>query len=362
MVKRFFRHRIVHTHWPLAAVLLLGFGVGWVAHSSAFFGDTQMYRGTILRDDDNEYPLVSPLLSCDVGPEDAFPEFEPIKNSLISLIAEQKHSGATTDTSVYVRSLKTGRWFEINGSQTYAPASMLKVFVMMAYYQEAQDNPAVLGRQLAFEVSVHSLEDTPGAVIPHLVAGNYYSVSKLIRQMIVYSDNDALNTLVDNFDAQTLAAFNGIFVDLNIPSPAAQTEHSLDFMSVSEYSMIYRVLFGATYLSAAASNDALRLLSEAQYQEGIVAGVPQGTTVAHKFGVRHVPTSPAMASAELHDCGIVYYPNHPYLLCVMTRGKDFGHLQQALQDISHIAYLGLDAFYKNLPSSKATPTIPTKAQ
>jgi hypothetical protein len=65
--------------------------------------------------------------------------------------------------------------------------------------------------------------------------------------------------------------------------------------------------------------------------------------VSHKFGVRNIladgakPTDEPTAR-ELHDCGIIYYPNNPYFLCVMTRGKDFPTLEGVIKDISKIAW------------------------
>ena len=41
---------------------------------------------------------------------------------------------------------------------------------------------------------------------------------------------------------------------------------------------------------------------------------------------------------QLHDCGIVYYSNHPYLLCVMTKDKTIENLADAIKDISHLVY------------------------
>ena len=328
------------------AMVALGAVAGWFLHS--FFGGKQqsVFRGTVLRNDTNQYPLISPLLACDVGSEDAFPEFQPLKTKLNNIIDAQMQSGSIGGASIYLRSMKGGRWFAINGDTKYAPASLLKVFIMVAYYKEAESNPEILQKQLAFEGSPDSANDTPGEVIPHLVPGRQYSVEDIIRQMIVYSDNDALNTLVDNFDQNTFAAFTNMFTELNIPSPAKVSESTLNFMSVSEYSLVFRVLFGATYLSDSYSEKALQLLSQAQYKQGVVAGVPASVSVAHKFGVTTLPaTASAGSTNELHDCGIVYYPNHPYLLCVMTRGNNFAYLQQFIKDISNAAYAGVDTFY-----------------
>jgi hypothetical protein len=40
---------------------------------------------------------------------------------------------------------------------------------------------------------------------------------------------------------------------------------------------------------------------------------------------------------EFHDCGIVY-SGTPYLLCVMTKGKNYNDLQEAIRKISALTY------------------------
>jgi hypothetical protein len=41
---------------------------------------------------------------------------------------------------------------------------------------------------------------------------------------------------------------------------------------------------------------------------------------------------------ELHDCGIVYLPDNPYLLCVMTKGNDFAKMEKIIEEISRLSY------------------------
>lgn len=329
-----------------------GIAGGWYLHQAT----PSMYKGGVLYQSNAPFTYIDPLFACDVGSQEAFPEFAPLKSQLTDLINKKIAAGDAQAISVYARSLRSGRWIEINPGQTYAPASQLKVFVMMAYYREADDtdNPDLLNKKIIFEASASSTQDNPGQIIPHLVGGQAYAIQQVINQMIIYSDNDALNTLVDNFDSQTLVAFNSIFANLNIPSPVTQSESALNFMTVDNYAMIFRVLFGSTYLPTRYSEQALGLLARAQYKDGIVAGVPGNLKVAHKFGVTTVlstttGTGTNTASNELHDCGIVYYPNnHPYLLCVMTEGQDFGKLQQSIQDISKTTYAWLSNYYDSL--------------
>lgn len=353
---------ILRQVWKPLLLLLLGGMFGWFLSEKILLSPQQI-RGATLRQSNISYPFISPLLACDVGSEEAFPEFAPLKRELTDIINKEIATGNDQRVSVYLRSLRSAKWFEINGNQTYAPASLLKIFVMMAYYKEADeaDDPGILQEQIPFESSAYANDgtDVVGGTIAHLTSGNLYTVDQLINQMIIYSDNDAYATLVNHFDSGTVHALEGISSDLNVPLPVTHAENSLDFMSVDKYSMIFRVLFGSTYLSERYSEKALQLLSQAKYTTGIVAGVPAPLVVAHKYGIRAVATPTATAPNELHDCGIVYYPNHPYLLCVMTSGRDLVAEQNTIKNISQDAYQWLDVYYKTLPSDTATTTPAT---
>jgi hypothetical protein len=88
---------------------------------------------------------------------------------------------------------------------------------------------------------------------------------------------------------------------------------------------------------------ALELLTKTDFDKGLVAGVPSGTLVAHKFGEKTINTVGISGQInntihELHDCGIIYIPNDPYFLCVMTKGNDFETLASVIKDISGIVW------------------------
>ena len=75
------------------------------------------------------------------------------------------------------------------------------------------------------------------------------------------------------------------------------------------------------------------------FPQGLQAGVPTDIEVAQKFGERQVFTPQGdLTERELHDCGIVYHANEPYVLCIMTRGKDFNTMTSNIKDISKIVY------------------------
>ncbi len=97
----------------------------------------------------------------------------------------------------------------------------------------------------------------------------------------------------------------------------------------------FRILYNATYLDRIASEQILEILTKTTFSEGIVAGVPESTRVAHKFGSRELVDQ--SGSRQLHDCGIVYAKN-PYILCVMTQGRDFTALANFIKDVSAVTY------------------------
>jgi len=112
---------------------------------------------------------------------------------------------------------------------------------------------------------------------------------------------------------------------------------------VLTYAGFFRILYNGTFLSKEMSDKALGVLTGVAFRRGIVAGVGDGVTVAHKFGERSEETG----AKQLHDCGIVYYPRHPYLLCVMTKGADFDALAGELSAISRAVYQEIDSQHRD---------------
>ena len=103
----------------------------------------------------------------------------------------------------------------------------------------------------------------------------------------------------------------------------------------------YRILFNASYLNRADSEEVLKILSNTTYRNGIPAGVPENVLVAHKFGERYptnVENNSQLHMLQLHDCGIIYYPKRPYILCIMTRGDNLETQQTVIAHISSFIY------------------------
>lgn len=279
------------------------------------------------------YRLINPLLECE--PEESkFKLLLPFQYKLEKLIAQKSMKKATL-ISVYFRDLNNGPWFGIKEDENFSPASLLKVPLMMGYFHAAEDNPEILTRMIRFEKSVDLNQSELIKPSVRMENGKLYTVDNLIYRMIVYSDNDAANLLIEN---TSLELFTETYRALGIEVPGVR--QAVDFMTVREYASFFRILFNASYLSKKYSEKALDYLSQVQFKDGLAAGVPHNVTVAHKFGERRLirDEDSSQVSIQLHDCGIVYFPNHPYLLCVMTRGNDISELSDVIKNVSRFVF------------------------
>ena len=282
----------------------------------------------------NKARLTNPLLEYM-----KFKELRPFRDKIEALIAKLKKEGDADEVAIYFRSLSDGIWIGINEREAFCPASLLKVPVMMAYFKLAETNPAILTKKILYEI-----QDTGGYVAgidqdEKGRIGKYFTIDQLIEMMIASSDNNADALLWKNTH-QDLLVKTFLQLGINLKNVFA----GQDFISLKNYVGIYRVLYNASYLNKEMSEKALRYLTEVRYKNAIVAGVPKGTVVAHKFGERFYTET---GKKQLHDVGIIYYPNNPYLLGVMTRGKDYPSLEKAIREISALIYNEIDAQYKS---------------
>lgn len=287
-----------------------------------------------IRENTDQYKFIKPLLAVDRPDGNVLPStkslYASVNKHIDDAIAEKKIDKASLYFIDYSGRLGS---FGINENELYSPASLLKTVIMVAYLKESEKNPSLLAQQFVYSPDVkNNIEKIPFDDPSTLTVGGTYTVDELIKKMIIDSDNGAKNLLLSNLDTKYLLQ---VYSELNLKIPDLENSYQI---SAKEYSLFIRILYNATYLSSANSEKALSILSKATFKDGLVAGVPAGTVVAHKFGEYADTTNYNINFVELHDCGIVYAPKNPYLLCVMTRGKDIQNLQNEIGAISHIFY------------------------
>lgn len=281
------------------------------------------------------YFFINPLLECENNLiSDNNKSLIEIKKEISSLIDKSLESKDISFASIYFRDLNNGPWFGINEKELFSPASLLKVPLMIAYLKEAESNPEILSETIIFNKNPDYNEQN---IKPEnqLVLNQEYSIEELIERMIIYSDNDAYDILVNKVD---IKKYEKIYQDLGIDISLAKDNPGGNIIKIKEYASLFRVLYNASYLTKEMSEKALFILSQTTYKNGLAKSIPKDITIAHKFGERrYIETE----KKQLHDCGIVYLPQKPYLVCIMSKGSDFNKLSKFIQDSSHIIYKNL---------------------
>lgn len=320
--------------WTYIFTLLIGAVMGFATHvvmlkfkrSSNLTGYVEKHEGQIRH--------INPLLACDIADDIvSAPELVPFKNKIETYLNSGIDKRQAKKVSVYFRELNDGYWFSIGDTEKFTPASLRKLPLMIALLKQAEKEIGLLDRRVKFDLANDYNLNQNIKPSKTLVPGSEYTIRDLIYRMIVYSDNNAFTFLTKLVDP---AQFEKVYSSLRLQNPRATKDD--EYLSVQTYESFFRVLYNASYLNREASDWALDILSKSEFRTGLVAGVPPNVTVSHKFGEK----SEADGTVQLHDCGIIYYPQHPYLLCVMSQGPNFEVLDDVIAEISRISYTTVD--------------------
>lgn len=259
------------------------------------------------------------------------PRFEGLRNDIGSLIDRLKAAGTIASASVYVRDFAKAEWTWYNGDEQYDPGSMLKVSVLLAWLSVVDEDPSMLQRAWICTEKEAATEQNTAFPSAQAQAGHSYTTAQLLELMIVNSDNRATAILFHHIDPDRYLKTYG---DLGLPVPNRSTKSYR--MNVRDYSVFMKALYNSSYLSPLRSEYALELMTRSEFRKGLVAGIPEGTDIAHKFGEAGDPVE-----KQLHETGLVYRDGYPYLITVMTRGQQVDSLAGAISAISRLVYDGM---------------------
>lgn len=273
------------------------------------------------------YKHIKPLLW--VHPNCESDRFLAFKNQLTNQIQGYIQSGLLSSASFDLRDLKQGDWISYNSEERFSPGSLMKVPVMITILRMAEDHPGLLDRQVVFDQPFQRTQ-VPNFLDQTIKVGSKYTIKELLHRMIENSDNDAADLLCKNLDP---VAFKKIFTDFGFPEGHLSTVYPI---TAVEFSAYMEMLYNAGYLNIEDSEFATSLLTGTNFKQGMVSGLPDSLLVAHKFG-----ESGDDEMHELHESGIVYYNDSPYLLTIMTKGKDINKLPEVISMISKLTYINI---------------------
>jgi beta-lactamase class A len=271
----------------------------------------------------------------------------------------EKKTGGTIAVAYF--DLQTGQTFLHNEHESMHAASTMKVPVMLALFDaigrgELRLDQAVLVRnefRSILDGSTYSLEekeDSDAELYLHI--GEMRPLEELMRRMIARSSNLATNVLIELVGAprvmQLMKAIgaNDILVLRGVEDNKAYHAGMNNTVTAYDLMLVLRTIAEEKAISAAASRVMTDILAAQEFNQGIPAGLPRGTRVAHKTG-----WIPKIS----HDAAIVYPQGQkPYVLVVLTRGiEDDKMADRAMAEVSRMFW----AARGNLSLSRMRPTV-----
>lgn len=310
-------------------VLCVSLAVGvWLGHE--WEEQQHLRHGVQVFVHENGGGLTNPLLECGLETDEiTIGDRVRVEEAVTKYVDMSLKKDRVTRAAVYFRDLNNGPWFGIAEREQFQPGSLLKLPIAMSLYYWDSRKEGVLDDVIDLTAAIQQVDHRFNATNSALAAipPGVYTVRDLVGVMLRESSNDAANILAQYAGATRMER---IFSDLGIVAPTYGAPYEID---VKTYGAFFRVLYNASYLGREDSEELLTTLTQTTFRDGLVAGVPRSTKVAHKYGTRVLDDG----SRQLHDCGIVY-ADTPYILCVMTQGKSVDAQEQFIAEVSLLVY------------------------
>lgn len=267
----------------------------------------------------NEYPYISKRVLQEF-PQDILINFLELRRSLraeVALYGDEQFG-------VYFEYLPTGTNIGVNDRIEFHAASLFKVPVIMAYYH-ARERGYIKGDPL-LTLDKDSIDNEFGNLWKKGV-GYKLKSSKAVELTLTESDNTAAKSLVPLIEESDFnSVYEGLDIDLKSDDEGA-------LISAKAYSSILKSLYFSSVINKDSSQEILEMLTRTKFPDKISAGVPVDVPVAHKIGDFIADDG----KEGYRDCGIVYVPRRPYILCMFSVG-DEQVARERMQTVSRMIY------------------------
>jgi hypothetical protein len=248
---------------------------------------------------DSEFPLLDPLRKF-ISPNDYITNIQDLRLYLSDLGDKYPDN-----ISIYYENINSGSNISVHKDLHLFPASLSKLVQAILIAEKVEKG--VLSWDTELKALPEDLSDGSGDLYK-TIGSNSMTVAKLMKELLVNSDNTAQNIfkhyieIPDYINFQNETGLQDLYNDQGL-------------ISAKEYTRILRVLYTSSYLKPESSQKILDCMSKATFRDYLSQGIPDGVIFAHKYGEN-------VEQSIFSDSGIVYIPNKPYMITVIIKGKD----------------------------------------
>ena len=232
-----------------------------------------------------------------------------------------------------------------HGDEVFHAASTMKIPVMIELFRQARDGKLKLSDSLPIKNEFHSLAD--GSIFTldpaddsetdlYKAVGQTRTLNQLCELMITVSSNFATNLLIQKLGVENIRATvhslhaDGMNVLRGVEDNKAFARGLNNTTTAHGLATLLLAIANGQAVDAKSSRQMVEILERQKFNEGIPAGVPAGTRVAHKTGE---------LTKLHHDAGIVY-AKRPFVVVVLVKGmEDFKASGALIAGITHELYL-----------------------
>jgi len=263
--------------------------------------------------------------------------------------AEKRIANSHADVGVAFRTLDGQvNWF-YHEEDSFHAASTMKVPVMIELFHQVKEGKVRLDEPIVIHNEFRSIVDgSPYKLDPaddseadlYKAEGQTRTLLELCELMITVSSNLATNIVIEKLgvanireEVDSLGA-PGMNVLRGVEDSKAYEKGLNNTTSARALEQLMRAIADGKAVDEESSKKMIAILEKQHFNEGIPAGLPEGTRVAHKTGE---------ITKIHHDAAIVYAPR-PFVLVILVRGLAEQKESAALMaDITQMLYAASQA-------------------
>jgi beta-lactamase class A len=266
------------------------------------------------------------------------------KLSAAAVAIQQRIIASGADVAVYFKTLDGNAEWSVRSDDVFHAASTMKIPVLIELFRQVQQGKVKLDDKIVVKNEFHSIVDgspyklndaDDSEAYLYRAEGQTRTLRDLCELMITVSSNFATNLIIEKLGVENIRATvhalgaDGVVVLRGVEDGKAFEKGLNNTTTARGLAILLEGIAQTKAADANSSQEMIAILKRQKFNEGIPAGLPPGTPVAHKTG----------EITRIHHDAAIVFAKRPYVLVILVRGlADIKQSAALMADISRQIY------------------------